>query len=81
MARASYIYLAENYNGNVVAAFTVKHEALSWVEKFIEDTGLTLSLSRVPDSGSLRSTVPSPVVFFNPPRTYLDPHTGKELKE
>lgn len=57
MARSSYVYVLKavdkvNGQGNLIGAFTVKHEALSAIERGInthEFHGVDLYLTRFPD--------------------------------
>jgi hypothetical protein len=47
MARSTYIYLALGRQGEVEAAFTVKHELVTWLEHSQGD----YELWRIPDGG------------------------------
>jgi hypothetical protein len=48
MARSSYIYVVQNGDGDVVAAFTVKHELVTWQER---NEG-RFQITRVRDGGT-----------------------------
>lgn len=45
MARAMHIWLVQDTQGDVVAAFTVKHELGSWLDKH----GVNFLVSRIQD--------------------------------
>lgn len=45
MARSLYVWFVQNTEGDVVAAFTVKHELGSWLDK----NGVNFLVSRIRD--------------------------------
>lgn len=50
MARASYIYIIQNWHGGaIVRAFTVKHEMIGWVRAYVRQNPPKFSVIRVPD--------------------------------
>lgn len=51
MARASSIWLVYHESGTVVAAFTVRHEMLTWVSSQPEPVS-TWTVHRLPDNPS-----------------------------
>lgn len=61
MARASNIYIFQHWGGAVMAAFTVKHEAYSWLRRNgakTPDFARGLSLFRVSDGDRWPDSVP-----------------------
>lgn len=51
MARASYVYLVSTY-GDANAAFTVKHECVTWLSRRFPNRWAPLRVFRVPDGGA-----------------------------
>lgn len=60
MARSNYVYVAAeaNYDGdNVVAAFTVKHECKTWLQRNAAEKARIVT--RFPDGGGYNSDRPA----------------------
>jgi hypothetical protein len=57
MARSTYIYAVYRAHGNV-AAFTVKHELVSYLQrkKALDNSHVGLRVERLPDGRELRTT-------------------------
>lgn len=56
MARAHYLYIVTNDYGAILAAFTVKHECVSWLERELAEGRPThyWDVIRVPDGQSVQ---------------------------
>lgn len=77
--RGKYIYLACNRAGGILAGFTVKHEAHTWVERRRLDYK-TLMLLRVPD-GEPPTEIEWEPELFNLKTGNLNDHLVRAVSE
>lgn len=68
MARSTNVYVVNSWYGSPIAAFTVKHELVTWLRK---QPPIAFILWRVPDGGP-RTLKPNRMkVEFEPGTTYI----------
>lgn len=70
MARSTNIYLFTNYHGDVIAAFTVKHEAAFWYLRQDEDLKKEMKVFIVHDGGGSSSEISLQRLFKGTGYTY-----------